>query len=191
MSIRAGYSLTNLRVTKIPFSEGLNRSFSDSKTVWNWVRTVDRLLPLTGLTAGPLLVRLFDKILWILFSSLVSDWLNLFSENEVSQLVWAVLSAFDFWGWTSGYLILLGILVALLIIDAKNGKLLPRSSGHLRRKQALYPFHDSESRGALRYTLLPQRSKAFLIVRFQIHRDNYWFASDHRGSTLPIWHTYC
>ena len=77
MSISAGYPLTNPRVAKSPLSEGLNGSSSES----------DHALDLMGLSPGPLLARLFDKIFGIRFISLVSGSLNSLSEGDISLFV--------------------------------------------------------------------------------------------------------
>ena len=85
MSIRAGYPLTNPRVTKSPLSAGLNGSYSES----------DPALELTELTPGPLLAGHFDKMFGIRFSSLVSGLLNSLSESDILLFARTVLSALD------------------------------------------------------------------------------------------------
>ena len=55
ISVSAGTPLTNPRVTKSHLSDGLNDSSLKS----------DLVLNLTGLTSGPLLVELLDKIFGI------------------------------------------------------------------------------------------------------------------------------
>ena len=86
ISIRAGTPLTNPRVSKSPFSDGLNGSSSKSGP----------LLDLAGLTSGPLLVKLLDKIFGIRFSSLIPGSRDFLSESDVSFLVWVVLSVWDY-----------------------------------------------------------------------------------------------